>query len=641
MTDLPILDLYSGLDHKIGMGDDGGNGLDAAPSWANEHDSRRLNAYFRMTALREGKGRMLVRPDPLNPGKADQWREFGDVAVIVDQQAGSVLGEGPELEIVGADESLPPTPDIPDPPEPLADTDDEAETPDAETDPAAAILAEIQADIYQISLDAWEANVRSIIAEWQQRTEERPALVKRQRWLRQWAEDDRYLAKITELEHDCVVPLGDGVIVHGYDHNALRPTTEIFHPESYFPVLDHRSTTRYPRKVHIAWNFTNPVDDELMLLVQTWELVDIRPESEDDAPADQGDALRYLAEGQVQRDACLYSHRVYLDADVEELDKIDEVRPKWFEQHEVRPGVLVDADRVPWHTDFLPIVHVPNTLATLEHFGRSPILRIAQAADELAQNDAWEALGAHYAARPVTGVDDGAARPKAIDLTPGQTVYGKLSVVDMAAQLVALMDRGDRLRSTLLTNSFTPEGMVGRISPDEVPSGLALSLSFSAFEQMVGRMRMAREHKYALSAKMVQRLAIQHQAPSLVGDGQAAGEAPMVALPARLRFGTFMPQDLAGASKVIQLLAEAMAASPETLVRMAQDAGAPIDDVDAEVARLYRLMTARADEMTSATEDPAYAIELLGLEPRDGNDPDGIDAEDGDVVTPEAALLGA
>lgn len=636
MADVPILDPYSGLDHKLGMGDDS-DGLDASPSWANEFDSRRQNAYYRIQALREGKGRMLLRPDPLNEFKEQQWRELGDVAVIIDQQAGSVLGDGPELEIVGADESLPSTPDLPDPPEPPQDDeegqDDAGDGPGAE---AAAILREVMADVYAVSLEAWRANLVSIISEWQERTEERPKLVERQRWLRAWAEADRYLAKITELEHDAIVPLGDGVIVHGYDYRADRPTTEIFNPESYYPVLDDQSTNRFPRKVRIAWDYEN-ADGDAMLRVQTWELVDITEGSEDEPAPDPGDPLKYLPEGEEQTETCLYSHKIYLADDVNLIDEIDDVAPVEIVDHEVRRGEIVPADRVPWHTDYLPIVHIPNTLSTLEHFGRSPVLRIAQAADELAQNDSWEGLAAHYAARPITALDNPSSRQNEIDLTPGQTLSGKVSVVDMARQLEQIMKRGEMLRSTLLTNSFTPEGMVGRISPDEVPSGLALSLSFTAFEQHIERMRMARTQKYALSLKMVQRLAIQNESASLVGDGPAED---MTALPARLRFGTFMPQDLAGASKVVQLLLTSGAISPETAVRMVQAAGGPIADVDDEVARLYRLMTAKADEMTAATEDPRYAIDLLRLEPIEENVDDGVDDEGGDVVIPGPALAG-
>ena len=115
MADVPILDLYSGLDHKLGMGDDDSGGLDAAPKWCNDFDRRRLNAYWRIQCYRSNKARIILRDDPLNANKADQWREFGDVDLVLSQQAGSVLGKDPAIEIVGADETVRDHPDFTDP----------------------------------------------------------------------------------------------------------------------------------------------------------------------------------------------------------------------------------------------------------------------------------------------------------------------------------------------------------------------------------------------------------------------------------------------------------------------------------------------------------------------------------------------
>jgi hypothetical protein len=72
-------------------------------------------------------------------------------------------------------------------------------------------------------------------------------------WLAGWADDERLLLRLYEQEDDSV-GLGDGVLVLGWDAEAGRTRLRKFDIESYFPVLTgDQDADEFPNRVHFAW----------------------------------------------------------------------------------------------------------------------------------------------------------------------------------------------------------------------------------------------------------------------------------------------------------------------------------------------------------------------------------------------------
>ena len=96
----PIIDMYSGLSHKLGMDPDASGGVDAAPAYLSDPDKRRINAYARLRAMLETVARYyLDDTDDDGEDRKNAWREFGDPAVLVATQAAAVLGDNPLLTV--------------------------------------------------------------------------------------------------------------------------------------------------------------------------------------------------------------------------------------------------------------------------------------------------------------------------------------------------------------------------------------------------------------------------------------------------------------------------------------------------------------------------------------------------------------
>lgn len=610
MADGPVVDQWSGLDHKVGMGETSG-GLDAAPEWIPDADKRRFNAFARIRAILETVGREYLEEDPRDPDKAAAWLEFGDAAVLVGRQAHGVLGEDPELVIYSADVSLSDSPDIPRAPQ-------QPDPPEG-TDPAVTSVLEAA---YQVALTAWQANAEAIIAEWEQAANEAPLLRARQEWLRDWAAADQFMGKVFENETENIVPMGTGVYVFGWDPVRRRPTTEIYEPEAYHPVLDDAAPSQFPERVHLAWEFTtqdaNGEDIDMVRRI-TYELVPITGE---DAVTDieVGSRPLYLEPEAEWTHTCLLSDGQWPLEAFEEIDGMAS-GVTWA----TVPGEgeeLIELNRYPIGLDFIPVVAVPNTQSAVTHFGRSPLVRLTQLLDELQATDTDEALCSRWVARPPIGVSGMSAGETTLDATPGMAFRladnGRVSTISMSENLVSVVARRLDLLKRLSVNGQVPEGLLGRVDASEVPSGLALTLSFTSFEQLVEAMRLARAPKYALCAKFVQRIAIQN-GDETIGDP--------VAYPGTIEFGAFMPQDLPGIAQVLTQLREADLLSQETGLLMARQGGVPSQDLAAELASIRRGMADVGDLYTAALEDPRYAADFMGVDYNEDDRPEDPDTE--------------
>jgi hypothetical protein len=261
--------------------------------------------------------------------------------------------------------------------------------------------------------------------------------------------------------------------------------------------------------------------------------------------------------------------------------------------------------------DFVPVVHVPNTVSLLDHYGRSSLASVLQVLDDIAGADTDLAAAAATTANPVIALEKSTMGEGQHTYRPGQILEvgeGKMSVLDTSKSLDALLGYIEYLLSRLSVNARLPESVLGRVKPSEVPSGIALALSFGPLGQMVGEMRLVRDEKYPLLLKFAQRIA------------WAGGQADVPdtwGMAANVEMGSFLPQDRAG---VVELVTKLRAATPtplvslETAVAMLVDAGFAIEDAAEEVARIEGRDFDGAAKLLDALGDEEQVYEYLGRE---------------------------
>ncbi|WP_424217011.1 hypothetical protein ACN20G_33495 (plasmid) [Streptomyces sp. BI20] len=406
-----------------------------------------------------------------------------------------------------------------------------------------------------------------------------PGAVEVQDRLRAWAEAELFPLRLQAAERKAVL-LGDAVYLLAWDPERGRVRLRTVDPGFYFPVLaDDGDPGDYPTRVHLAWELPEDPERGLGARVRriTYELGPLpEPETGRVHPwSERPSAVTcYLTDAEWD----LADLRMGQTVDALPLDRA-RVRAR-------QDGTILD--RLDLRIDFVPLVHVTNSVDDGEHFGRSALAPVMQALDELAETDTDSARASATTGSPILGlsgvrteVDRVTGRPRPLAVVPGAVFQlgesGRLDVVDTSGQLAELRARVEEIRDRAATNARLPAVALGTADPTRVPSGYALELSMGPLDALVGSMRLARAHKYALLLKMVQRL---HQA------GQAEGWPAGPSVPARLVFGPHTPVDR---SEVLDEVVRAVTAgllSRETGVRMLQVAGYPVEDVAAELGRV-------------------------------------------------------
>jgi hypothetical protein len=613
MVSAPIvLDALSPLSHKerIGLpGDRRPATLATAPSWVPRDDQRRLDGYDVLEAYRLNVGRINL---PVATTEADRakWREYGDPAAIIDRIAAAVLGDDWHITVDGADGDLLAGPDLP-------------ERPTAPAEDADPLVKRIHAG----RLAAWRAQAEAAVATWEQALADQPAAVERQTQLRGWADQVQLAARLHEAERDGIA-LGDAVYVL-WRQAGDWPKIEVYHPGFYFADLSDNDRGDYPSRVDFGWEFDE--DDGAGGLVRrvrrmTFELVDINstrvtadgtrlspdgmPLGDDEPFAlhdtdviDSAGIIRrrypWLAAGVPTADlpylTCVYSSASWLLADTKgrDLRNLDERAARW------------DVYRQDQHCDFIPVVHVPNTPTGSEHYGVASITSAAQVLDDLAQTDTRIMEASQFLGLPTATVA-GAKVIDAIALRPGTAIglgeNGRMDMLDMSASIDKLYMLGDRLVDRLLANLGAPREVMGRVD-DTTASGIHLLIKYLPWAQVIGAMRLPREPKMRLLLKFAQRLA---QVEGVLEPGPTPT--------ARLRYGNFLPTNQAETVEMVTKALGAHAISRTTALRLLVAAGLPIDDANAELARIDAEDPEGAKAVADATGSEALAAERLGLE---------------------------
>jgi len=435
---------------------------------------------------------------------------------------------------------------------------------------------------------------------------ENQAAVARQAWLEDWAETERLRAKIMETERDAQI-YGDGVYVLTNNLAKRRTRVRLFDPGFYFPELDpNAAEDEFPTRVHIAWEYearTGPRQSKSYIRRMTWEL----------APLPDGQTRRYAWNGEASSLTCYMTDATWAVGDTEGYDVENFPMSRATFALQDSPAGPVAVERLDLGIDFLPVVHMPNTVEIKAHFGEALISAVAQILDDLARADTDSVSAAELAGRPMVAATDMAGQDfkvragTVLPLGP----QGTIIPLDLSAGLKACMEFVTSLRDRLNENSRVPAEVVGRMKANQDRSGIELALSWGPMRSLVEEMRLVRNEKYPVLLRFVQRMSM------------AAGWLEGDVLPAEVRFGSFLPTDKTAIVDLVIKLWDKKVISRQTGLQLLVDEGVLNVDVAAELARAEADDVEMAAALRDATEGDFDAVyELLHRERPEESEPE-------------------
>lgn len=559
-----VFDAWTSLSFKRSLGSrvTGGHSW-LQPTWVGSH-ARRLQAYKILTAYRENAARFFLQTTDMEA--RDAHREYGDGALIVNQVLAALLGDDQQIVTEGADDY------------------------DPDYEPGTGEDADLDADEAQAEAEA---------------------ALELQEWLQQWAKDERLGLKKIESERNSV-SLGDGVYSLGWNSGKGRPRLRVWDPGFYFPVLDDGNEDDYPETVHIAWEIPDedtPAGKRQVRRI-TWQLAPIgRVAGTGDTRTDGTLTRLYPWNEKPSKVTCYMTDAIW------EFDAAGNQTIEDFTEATALYAVYEDANgnEIPWRNidleiDFVPVVHMPNTVALLDHYGKSSLATVLQILDDIANADTdLQAASATTGKPPIalSGVVVGDTSPsyKAGEVWNLGT-DGKLEVLDTSKALDALIKYIEFLLKRLSVNSRIPETVLGRTEINGDLAGITLALSFGPLETMVKEMRLVRDEKDPLILKFAHRIALANKMP----------DVPERWIDSTIEYGSFLPDDIDTTVKTVKQLLEAKAISLETAVLLLVNAGMPVDDAAEEVRRIEQRDFEGAGELLDATGDEDAVFDYLGRE---------------------------
>ncbi len=583
-----ITDVWSWLDYKPVMADPRRPGRNAwsdfTSSWVPDEDLRRLSAY-RLLAAYDSNQAGQVAAITGDDSAGGERRELGDASKLIDTALGYLLGSEQTIIVPGAEQAA-------------------GEEPEGHAEAAAV-----------------------------------------QERLRAWAEKELLPLRLQQAERTALL-LGDSVYSLAWDPAKGRVLLRTWDPGLYFAEWpdDEQDSGEFPTRVHLAWEIPEDLrrGTKARLRRITYELAPIAPASrsatnKDGAhvrePVAGDDGIELLVPGDAQDPATGVITRAYpwaagrpsaytcylTDAewDLDDLKHSDLLYdlPLHKAAFRGRPDGEV-LDRLDLQVDFIPLIHITNTIPhSGDHWGKPTLATVLQALDELSATDTDASGASATTGSPIIGlagarlpIDRNTGQPLPVKVRAG-TVWqlndgGRMDVLDTSAQLAELRSRVDHLLDRIAANSRITAAGLGTLDPTALPSGYALQLALGPLDSLVGGMRLARAHKYAIMLRMVQRL---HQA------GQAQGWPAGESAPAHLAWGPHTPTDRAAILEEVVKGVDAGVLSIETGVRMLQDAGYPIDDAQDEIERIQARAFDAAARLADATGDNAAVRAYLGM----------------------------
>lgn len=440
-----------------------------------------------------------------------------------------------------------------------------------------------------------------------------------QEWFDAWEDDEHPMLAITEGETDAV-GLGDGVWEVTWDGEKKRPRVTVYDPGWYFPVLStmEQSNADFPTRIHAAWDIERWELDSNQQRVPvkyvrkiTWDLVRV-----------QGLAKRHPWNDEPTDLTCLKTDATWKFEDIGSRTAEDFDLSKAVIATIVGPdGELIEVRDLDLDLDFIPVVHLPNTIARKEHFGLSSLAMVLQILDDLQSADTDLALASRTTGTPPLWSKGSFAQAnphgetsngkKVTTYGPGQLFDGEVGIVDTSRALDALLKYVEFLLRRLSSNAQLPEAALGRVDPSKIDAGVIMALSFGPLSRMVKKMRLVRDEKYPLLMKMIARTALKYSSDSGLTLSTAA-DMPTV----RLAFGRFMPLDRAAVTEMAIKLFQAKLISRLGAVKMlVEEAGLSVEDANEEVERIEHEDYEGAGLLADSSDDINAAREYLGLTP--------------------------
>ncbi|MEU6925448.1 hypothetical protein [Streptomyces sp. NPDC046631] len=567
---------------------------EAQAMWVPAEDERRLAAYKLLSAYDHNQAAEIA--EVVDGATARDRREFGDPSMFIDTLVSNVLGREQKIVVPGAEQT---------------GADDGAPAP------VSAAAAE-----------------------------------RVQELLRDWAKAELLPMRLQQCERKTVA-LGDGVYRMAWDPAKKRPTLRVTDPGFYFPVIgEDDDGGEYPRRVHFAWELPEDTKRGLKARLRriTYELDWIRPltvagvdetgtravralpptpEPDPDAadttesagpaltpgdtiePASGVIARQYAWNDEPSYFTCYLTDATWIIGDLKGNIDVDSL-PDTGATYATRSDGEV-LDHLDLLIDFIPVVHVPNTVPPAEeHWGQSSLAKALQVFDELAGSDTDSARASATTGLPMLAVSGVADARQELAAGPGMVFKlgdaGKLSAVDTSAALAELRNHVADLKDRASNIVRLPAVSLGTLSPSEVPSGFAMQVSLGPLDSLIGSMRLAREHKERLLLKFVQRLYLAGQHPDWVG--VSPQEAELVR-------GPYTPTDKAAVLDQVASGVPQGVISLETGVRMLADAGFPIDDIEKEIELIQSRSFEQARFLADALGNPDEVASYLGREAPD------------------------
>ncbi|MGW7636098.1 hypothetical protein [Streptomyces decoyicus] len=557
----------------------------AMRGWVPEEDHRRLAAYTLYAAYAHNQAWQVAAIQ--DGSDASERREFGDPAMLMDALVSHLLGSEQTISVAGAEDAEP--------------ADGSTPTPEA--------------------LHAADVQDR----------------------LRKWATDELFALRMQQNERKTVRE-GDGVYLLGWDAAKQRPRLSVVDPGFYFPDLPDNAgdSADYPTRIHFAWEIeADPRDPDSRAKLRriTYELapigtatltdLDADPKRPQRAPAfapdgatpllHQGDVWNPEA-GTISRHypwndkpstiTCYLTDAEWLLEDIKADQDIHTLDPRYATYLKNADGEVLD--HLDLQLDFIPAVHTPNTIPEDGHWGESSLSKLMQLFDEIQGTDTDSSQASATTGAPIIGVVNPDAKNnrkrELMRVQPGLMIElgqgGNLITVDTSRMLAELRNKTEELLGRLSVNSRMPAVALGTLDPTKAPSGFSIALSYGPMDPLMDFMHLARDHKYGLLFKMVQRLFMAGRHPDWAG--------PVVE--ARLTWGSYKPTDKQAVLEQVRGAVTDKVMSWETGVRMLAEAGFPIDDIGEEIERIQSRAFAQAKDLADATGDSGAVGDFLGLD---------------------------
>jgi hypothetical protein len=576
-----IIDDYSGFDHRVSEGE---GYLVQPPTWVRSlTDRRRIISYRVAKAAQATVSRFFHDREGVS-NDYDQVREHGHAAAYVERTVDAILGEDAMISIPGADVAVPASPPVPRKPD----------LPGSEAD-------DVEREVFAQTMAFYEAEAKRVLSKWRDSAEEQPLLADSQEWINRWAEETHFWQTVYLNESEHVTPLGDGVLVGSID-SAKRPKWTALQPDAFFKAWGDGGSMaeEFPERVHLAWEFhRNGVDGNLETWVRriTYELLPTEAAWKPKYQAGMAEKRCYFSDGEwLISGPGLRSGRTTLP-DIDDFIR-DEGRFRTM-INPFDPTELITADLVPLPLDWIPVVHVTHTIG---NWGRSCFARVMALLDDMAAGDTAMALVANLCGEPPLATSGGSISD---DMVIGAAALidlgsdGKVAKLGYADELRALIEYSGTLERQFIKMTSLSSELSGRENREQ--SGRAIGLKMTPLRQSILRARLAREVPYQLVLKMTQRLAIVAGSPGFAGPVR----------PAKLKWGTFIPEDLSQLVQDIILLRDRNLLTDGDVYDLLLEAGMRLKDPDASLSEL-RSKDIRVAEAFSTMFGPEVAADYLG-----------------------------